>query len=105
MLKAALFGHHWVPSDVLRRASDRAIFEIEKFYALWREHGNLAIAQKKDAARVLQNRGDVARDEKFVIAQADNDRRSHARRDNLLRIARGKRYEGIGSANGLDSFK
>ena len=54
MLEAALFGHDRVPGDVLRRAADRMAFEIDDADALRSEHGDFAIAQKENVARVLR---------------------------------------------------
>ena len=47
------------------------------------EHGDIAIGQEKNIARVVENRGDIAGDEIFVVAEADHSRRARARRDNL----------------------
>ena len=59
-------------------------FEIGEADALRREHGDFAIAEEKNAARVRENRGNIAGDEEFVFAKADDDRRAEARGDDFV---------------------
>ncbi len=99
MLEAALFRHDGVPGDVLRGTIDGMALKIHQADALRREDCDFAIAQEKDAAGVLQDRGDVAGDEEFVFAEADYDGRAEARCDDFLRIARGERYQRVGAAH------
>ena len=54
---------------------------------------------------MLQDRGNVAGDEEFVFAEADDDGRAEARSDNFLRIARGERHQGVGAAHYRDGFQ
>src|SRR3984885_3824176 len=82
MLETALLGHDRVPGNVLRRAADGAAFEIEQFDSLRRENGHFAVAEEEDAARVGENRRTVARDEEFLVSQADHNRRPQASGDN-----------------------
>ncbi len=55
--------------------------------ALRRENGDFAVAEEKNAARVREDGGNVAGDEKFVFAQADDDGRAEARGHDLVGIA------------------
>ena len=48
--------------------------------------GHLLVAEKHHVACVAQNRGDVRRDEKLLVAEADDDRRAIADRDDLLGV-------------------
>ena len=89
MLEAALFGHDRVPGDVLGGAIDRMAFKIDEANALRSKHGDFAIAEEENAAGVLQDRGNVAGDEKFVFAEADDDGRAQPRGDNFVGIFRG----------------
>src|SRR5271163_1870695 len=95
MLEAALFGHDRVPGDVLGGTADGPALEIKKLHSLRRDHGDLAVAQKENAARVRENRRNVAGHEKLFVAQADHDRRSQPRGHNLVRIFGRKRHERV----------
>ena len=92
MLKAALFGHDRVPGDVLRLAMDRTAFEIGDLDALWCDHRDLTVAQEENAARVRQDRRNVAGDEEFLVAEAQNDRRAQARGHDFVRVFRRQRH-------------
>ena len=59
------------------------------------EHGDVAIGQKEHVARVGENRGDIAGDKIFVLAQADHRRRARARRDDFVGVGGGKNRQGI----------
>ncbi len=104
MLEAALFRHDRIPGDVLGRARDRVAFEIAELHALRREHGHFAVAEEENAARVREDRRDVARDEKLVVAEADDDRRPQARRDDFVRVLRGDGHQGVGAGHRLHGF-
>ena len=73
--------------------------------ALRRENGDFAIAEKENAARVRENCGNVAGDEKFILAEADDDRRPQSRGDDLLRIARGEGHQRVRTAHHLDRLQ
>ena len=105
MLEAALFGHDGVPGDVLGGTIDGMALKIHEADALRREDGDFAIAEEEDAAGVLQNRGNVAGDEEFVFAEADDDGRAEARGDDFVRIARGERYQRVRAAHHFYGFQ
>ena len=71
MLEAALFRHDRVPGDVLHLANDRLSVEVGELHALRRDHRQIAVAEEKQVAGVIQNRGNVGGDEILVLAQAD----------------------------------
>ena len=64
----------------------RRAFEVEHLVAVARQHAHLAVVEIDDLARVLENRGDVARDVVLAFAEADEQRASLARADDLVRI-------------------
>ena len=86
MLEAALFRQDRIPGDVLDLALHRPSVEIGEVHAVGRDHGHIAVGQKENVARVMQNRGHIRRDEVFVVAQPDHRRRPVARRHNLVGI-------------------
>ena len=95
MLVAALFGHDGVPGDVLHGALDGIAIEVHDADALRSEHGDVAVRQEKHVARVREDRGNVGRDEIFVLSQADHGRRAGARGDDFVRVRGGKNRQGI----------
>ena len=50
------------------------------------KHRDIAVAQEEHVARMAQDGRHVGRHEVFAIAQPDHHRRTHARRDNFVRI-------------------
>ncbi len=54
--------------------------------ALGSEHGDIAVAEEKHIARVAENGGNIAGDEVFVLAQADDHGRADARGHDFVRI-------------------
>ena len=72
MLEAALLRQNRIPGNMLRRALHRLAVFVHHANARWRNHGNIAICEKKNLASVMEQRGNIARDEVFVIAEADN---------------------------------
>jgi len=105
VLEAALFGHDRVPGDALGGAGDGAALEIEQLYALRRQHGHFAVAEKENAARVREDRRNVAGDKKLVLAQADDDGRPEARGDDLVGVLGGDGHERVRAAHHLDGFE
>ena len=86
VLEAALFRHDRVPGDALGLALERLAVEIGELHAFGGEHGKIAIGEKEKIAGVIENRGHVAGDKVFVLAEADYHRRAVARRDDLVRF-------------------
>src|SRR5256714_2615841 len=98
MFEAALFRHDGIPSDVLGGAVNRAAVVVHYADALGGEHGDIAVGEKKDFAGVLEKGRDVAGDEVFAFAEADDGGRSHAGGDNFVGILGGKKNERIDAA-------
>ena len=59
-----------------------------------REHGDVAVGEEENVARVVENRGNVAGDEVFVFAQADHRRRARARGDDFVGVVARKESPG-----------
>jgi hypothetical protein len=60
--------------------------EIGYAHAVLRDDGQIAIGEKEKIAGVIEERGHVGGDKVFVLAEADDDGRSIARRDDLVRF-------------------
>ena len=75
-------------------AIDRLPVEIGEAHAFRRQHGHIAIGQKKHIARVAQDGGDIRGDEVLAIAQADDYRRAQPRGDDLVRVEFGNNGQG-----------
>ena len=60
MLEAALLRHDRVPGDALLFRFDDVAVKIRDAHRIFRQNGDLAVAEKKNVARVLQNRRNVA---------------------------------------------
>ncbi len=74
MFEAALFRHDRIPGNALDRGLDRVRFEVSHAHGVFIDDGHLAVAEKEDVARVLQDRRNVGRDKKLAIAQTDDHR-------------------------------
>ena len=72
---AALGRGDRVPFDLPRRASDRRAVEVHQPHCAGGDLGQLAILQHQRAARVLENRGNIRRDEVLALAEAEHQRR------------------------------
>src|ERR1700736_5453644 len=88
VLEATLLGHDRVPGDVLGRSNECAALEVDQTDSLRRQDGDFAVAKEEDAARVLENCGNVAGHKKLVFPEADDDGRPHSCGDNFVWIAR-----------------
>ena len=66
-----------------------------------RQHRHVAIREKKDVARVLQQRRNIAGHEIFAVAQPDHRRRPDSRGNQFLRVLRGKKHQRIDAAQVL----
>ena len=58
-------------------------------FSLRGDHGQIAVAEEEQVARVIENGRHVAGDEVFVLAQADHGRRAIARGDDFVRLVGG----------------
>src|ERR1700745_3395424 len=89
MLEPALFGHDGVPGDMLHLALDGVAVEVSEFHAFRGDDGEIAIGEKEEVARVIQDGGDVGGDKIFVLAQTDDRGRTVAGGDNLVGLVDG----------------
>src|SRR3982751_4362399 len=76
MLEAALFRHDRIPRYALDCGFDRVAFEVGNAHSVFGKNRHLAIAEKKDIARVLENGWDIRSDEELAVTQTNHDRRS-----------------------------
>ncbi len=89
MLEPALLGHDRVPGDPLLLRLDDVAVEIGDAHRIFRQNRDLAFAEEKHVARMLQDRRNVGRDKKLAVAQTDHDRRPFANRDDRVRLVDG----------------
>src|SRR5882724_1594625 len=104
VLVAAFFRHDGIPGDVMRLALDGFAVVVHDADAVFGEHGDIEIGQKKHVARVLEQRRDIAGDKIFAVAKTNNGGWSEARRHNLVRIAGGEKNQRVDSAQLLERF-
>src|SRR5207247_9672405 len=84
MLEAALFGHDGVPRDPLNRRLNRIPVEIRDAHGVFCEDRDLAIAQEKDVARVLQNRRNIRSDKKLAVSETNHHWRTFKNCNNCV---------------------
>src|SRR5438105_10325236 len=87
VLEAALFDLIEIPVDAAHALADPACVEIQHLISVAGEHAHLAVVEVHDLSRVLEDRGDVAGDVELALAEAEQQRTSLARADDLVRIA------------------
>src|SRR6266404_7834973 len=73
MFEAALFRHDRIPGNTLDHRLHRVGFEVCYTHRILVDNGHLAVTEKKDVARVLQNRRDVGGNKKLAVSKANND--------------------------------
>src|SRR5208283_4518299 len=95
MLVAAFFRHDRVPSDLVRGPLDRLAIEIGNTNAIPREYCDIAIREKENVARVLQQCRNVAGHEVFAVSQADHGRRSDSGGHELLGVVSREKHQRI----------
>ena len=83
-------------------ALDGVAVEVGELDAGWRQDRDVAIGEKVDVARVVQNSRHVAGDKRLAFADADDDRRSEARGDNLVGLGCRQNAESKGARQPLD---
>ena len=86
MLVSALFRLDWIPLDVRNCAFDGLAIEIGELNAIAGEDGHVAVSQKIDVARVVQDAGYVRRDKRLAFSDADHDWRPGPRGNDLIRF-------------------
>src|ERR1044071_8028796 len=102
MLEAALLRHDWIPRDALDRRLHRVALEVYDPNGVAIDDRDFAVAEKEDVARVLQDRGNVRRDEELAVAKTDHDRRALTHGDDrvgLVRVDDRKREDATQFAN------
>ena len=57
------------------------------------DHGQIAIGEKEKIAGVIEERGHIAGDKVFILAEADDGRWTIARGDDLVRIVNRDHYQ------------
>jgi hypothetical protein len=75
MAKAALGGGDGVPFHLTGLASHRGAVELHQPRGVGGDLGKLAVFEDDRAARVLENRGNIRRDEVLAVAQPQHQRR------------------------------
>ena len=63
---ATLLGHHRIPENMLHRPVDAVSLEVSHTHTVRRQDGDVAVIQEKDVASVVQDGGNIGRDEVFV---------------------------------------
>ena len=71
VLEAGLLRHNGIPGHMLYWALDGFPVEIRELHACGCDHGEVAIRQKENIARVVENCRNIGGNEVFIIAQAD----------------------------------
>src|SRR6202040_2028879 len=104
MVEAAFFRHDRVPRDGLDLWRNRVIVEIDDADTLQSENRDFSVAHEEGFARVRKDRGNIASDKKFILAQTDHHRRPEPRRDNLVRVARGHRHKSVSTVEEFYGF-
>ena len=97
---AALLRRDRIPLDDLELAVDRPPIDVDDLDALLAEHGEVAVVQRDDLARVGQDRGNVARQERLLLALPEDDRAAavlggHERSGSLSQTRRGHRSPSV----------
>ena len=83
---------------MLHLALDGLSVEIGQLHAVGGDHGEVAIGEKENIARVIENRRHIGGDKVFVVAQADHQRRAVARGHDLVGLVDGN--DGHGEDSG-----
>src|SRR5690242_18302428 len=102
MLVAALFGHDGVPGDMMRGTIDGAAIVIHDAHATLCQHGDVAVRKEENVPRMLEKGGNVAGYEIFSVTESDHGRRADASCDDLVRITRGEKYQGVNATQLLE---
>src|SRR5690242_4179819 len=102
MLIAALFRHDGIPGDVVRLALDGIGVMVHDTDAIFSKDDDVAVGEEENVAGMLEESGNVAGDEIFAVAEADDGWRAEAGGDDFLGIFRGKKYESIDAAKLLE---
>ncbi len=93
--------HDGIPGDVVRGAVYGTPVMIHYFDALRRQHGDVSIGQEKNLPGVLQERGNVAGDKIFTLAEPDHGGGPQTSRNDFVRIFRGQEHQRVNSAQFL----
>ena len=83
-------------------ALDGLAVEVGELDAFEREDGHVAVGEKVDVARVVEDAGNVGGNEVFALAYADDDGRSGAGGDDLVGLGGGENAESEGAGEVLD---
>src|SRR5208337_2944223 len=92
---AALFRHDRVPGNLVGGPLHRLAIEICNTNPISRQHSYIAIREKENVARVLQQCRNVAGHEVFAVSQANHGRRSDSGGHELLRVLSREKHQRI----------
>ena len=81
VLKSALLSHDRVPCDPLLLGLDNVAVKICNADRVLGQDRDLAITEKENVTRMVENGGNVRRDKKLAVAKADHNRRPLANRN------------------------
>ena len=70
-------------------------------HALGGQNGDITVGKEENLARMFEQGRDVAGDEIFTIAESNDRRRAHARRDNFLGVLRREEHQRVDAAQFL----
>src|SRR5258707_11001619 len=93
VLVAALFRHDGIPGDMMGLAFDGLSVVIHDAYAVFAEHRDVAIGEKKHVTSVFEQRGNIAGDKIFAFAKTDNGGRTEPPRRNFFPSAPGRKKQ------------
>ena len=102
VLVAGLFSLDGVPGDALDAEGDGRAVEVGEGDAGGGEDGEFAVCEEVDVAGVVEDAGDVGREEEFAVAEAEDDRRAKARGDQLVGLVGRENADGKGTGETLD---
>jgi hypothetical protein len=97
-----LLGHHWIPRHMLRFTRQRLAVEVAEHDSGLRDDRDLTIVQKHNFPRVAQDGRNVGCDEVLVLAEADDDGRTVADRDDRVGLVGGNQDQREQAAQALE---
>ncbi len=86
MFEATFFRHDRIPGDALDSRLNRIGFEVGYAHRVSIDNGHLAVAEKKDVSRVLQNWRNIGGYKKLAIAETNYNWRSLPYRYDHVRL-------------------
>ena len=93
--EAALLGLHRVPRDPLRGPRDGVAGEVRELHVVRRHRRDVAVLEEEEVAGVGEEGRDVRRHEALALAEADDERRPHARGHEPVWLVAVHEHEGV----------